>query len=96
MSKRKIVTIETHEVWVIRRPKSEARGWCDRCATEVELLTADEASRLTGQSLREIFRRIELDQLHFHECPAGGISICRISLLPDQPCQYRDRHGARD
>lgn len=91
MLKKKTLTIKTHEVLVIRRPKKEVRGWCDRCAAGVELLTADEASRLTGKSLREIFRHIELGQLHFQECPAGGISICRTSLLPDQPCQYRDQ-----
>lgn len=80
MPKKKTITIETHEVLVIRRPKKEARGWCEQCAAEVELLTADEASRLTGRSLREIFRRIELAQFHFWESSAGGILLCRASL----------------
>lgn len=88
--KQKKITIETREVWVIRRPKTEARGangWCVLCAAEVEFLTADEASRLTGESVREIFRRIELSQLHFLESPAGGILICLPSLMADCFCR---------
>ena len=84
--KQKKITIETHEVWVIRRPKSEARpvnGWCALCSAVVELVTADEASLLAGVSIRELFRRIELSQFHFLESPTGGIWLCLPSLMAD-------------
>ncbi|HQR36444.1 MAG TPA: hypothetical protein PLK30_27210 [Blastocatellia bacterium] len=88
------ITTETHEVWVYRRPKKQVRGWCETCSAEVELLTADEAARLTGGSLRGIFRQIELDQLHFQEAPTGEISICLPSLLAGQP--YLEMPGPAD
>lgn len=84
--KRKKITIETREVWIVRRPKTathKTSGWCETCAAEVELVTADEASRLTGQSVRAIFRQIELTQLHFLESPSGGILLCLASLMTD-------------
>ena len=77
MSKRKIVTIETHEVWVIRRPKSEARGWCDRCATEVELLTADEASRLLSQVKRIVRTNYSNPPTH------GGRVVAMVLETPE-------------
>ncbi len=81
----KKITIETHEVWVIRRPKNAARGWCSRCRAEVFLLTADETSRLTGESVRAIFRRIELNQIHFLESPSGGVLLCLPSVMAERP-----------
>lgn len=84
--KRKKITIETREVWIVHRPKTAAHRsseWCVVCAAEVELVTAEAASRLTGQSVREIFRRIELAQLHFLESPTGGVLLCLPSLLAD-------------
>lgn len=81
----KKITIETHEVWVIRRPKTAAHGWCSCCAAEVSLLTADEASRLMGESVRAIFRRIELNQFHFLESPSGGILLCLPSVMAERP-----------
>ncbi len=85
--KQKKITIETREVWVIRRPKSVAcpvNGWCALCSAVVELVTADEASLLVGVSIRELFRRIELSQLHFLESPTGGILLCLPSLMADR------------
>ena len=78
------ITTETQEVWIFRRPKTHARGWCERCSTEVELLTADEAAQVAGTAVRAIFRKIELEQLHFLESATGGILICLPSLLADQ------------
>ena len=84
MSKKKTITIETHEVLVIRRPKKQASGWCDKCAAIVELLTADQAAQMKGVSVRVIFRQIELDQFHFWESEAGGILLCLPSVLATQ------------
>lgn len=78
------IRIETHEVWTIRRPKNVARaasGWCVSCSAEADFLTTEEASQVIRQSLREIFRRIELSQLHFLESTTGGILICLPSLM---------------
>lgn len=86
MPTQKTITTETREVWIIRRPKKQASSWCEKCAAMVELLTADEAARLTGFSVRAIFRQVELDQLHFWESETGGILLCLPSvnvLRPD-------------
>jgi hypothetical protein len=92
--KQKKITIETREIWVIRRQKKAAHGWCVVCGVEVELVTADEASRLTGASVRAIFRQIELSQLHFVESPEGGILICLPSLLADGLCSNESDSGS--
>ena len=46
------------------------------------MVTADEAARLTATSAREVFRRVEHEQLHFTETDEGDLLICRNSLWP--------------
>lgn len=84
MPTRKVITTETHEVWVVRRPKTQVSGWCEKCEATVEMVTVDEAARLTGSSLRVIFRQLELDQFHFRESAAGEILFCLPSMLATQ------------
>ena len=53
---------------------------CDQCRQEVSWLTPNEALVLSKQSLREIFRLIETNKIHFTEDQAGFVLICPISL----------------
>jgi len=84
-SKQTKITIETREVWIIRRPDHVVRGWCGRCAAWVEMVTGEEAAHLIGVGVRAIFRWIEQARLHFTETPAGSVMICLPSLLADRP-----------
>lgn len=87
MARKTEVTIETREVWIIRRPDQAVRGWCGGCAALVEMVTAEEAAHQTSVGIRVIFRWIEQARLHFTETPAGSVMICLPSLLPDGPCE---------
>lgn len=75
------VTIETREIWTIRRAQPARQGWCFSCSALVELVTPEEASLITSTGLRQIFRQIEQAQIHFLETPAGGVMLCLPSLF---------------
>lgn len=87
MAKKTEVTIETREVWIIRRPDQAVRIWCAGCAAWVEMVTPEEAAHQTSVGVRIIFRWIEQARLHFTETPAGSVMICLPSLLAFCPGQ---------
>lgn len=72
--------VETREVWVIRRRRSQAAGRCAECAGQSELLTPEAAATLTGLSPRAIYRLVEAGRVHFAETPKGTVLICPVSL----------------
>lgn len=78
--KRSVITIETHEVWVIRKPRQPTLSFCSTCGTGAQMLEPVEAARLMRVSLRTIFRWVEEGRLHFTETPDGGLFICLDSL----------------
>ena len=75
-----IITIETHQVTVVRWRPCPIRTWCAACAAEVEILLPDQADELANVSPREIYRRVENQTLHFRETDDGLLLICRSSL----------------
>ena len=79
--KRSETTIETHEVWVIRKPRPARFSFCSECAAEAQMLTPEEAAGLARLSLRSIYRWVEDGRLHFTETPDGKLFICLNSLL---------------
>ena len=78
--KRTETIIETHEVWVIRKRTHRPPVWCLDCAGQPQMLTAEEAARLSGLSLRAICRSIEAGGVHFLETADGGVFVCPASL----------------
>lgn len=86
MEKRTEVTIETHELTIVRSgrfrtlPVSTQRGWCSACGQEVDLLTAEAAAEHCGISRREIYRRLERGELHFQETADSVVQVCLNSL----------------
>ncbi|MFN7930651.1 MAG: hypothetical protein U0Y68_22560 [Blastocatellia bacterium] len=77
------ITIETRETWIIRdaRPKHALPTLCPQCAALVSWLTPGDAAKITGQSLRQLFRRIGQGEVHFLENRLGQVLICVASLL---------------
>lgn len=55
---------------------------CVHCGRQASFVIPAEAARLSGQSLREIYRRIESAEIHFFETPDGALLVCLDSLLP--------------
>ena len=74
------VTVETHQLIVVRRGARFAQEWCPPCDRQVNLVTADEAAAMAGVSLRAICRRVDLGELHFKETGDGLLFICLNSL----------------
>lgn len=78
------ITVERDRVWIIRQCGSPARTWCEGCATEVEFVSMEQATALTGRTSGEIRQSVLADKLH---TTAGGnaMRICLRSLLEGVP-----------
>jgi len=80
------ITVENHQVLIIRQRKRRQLGWCPGCDLEVEMVTAEQAAVLLGISLRAVCRAVEADQFHYRETDDGMLYLCLNSLLqsPDE------------
>ena len=74
------ITIETHEVLVIRRRGSFPRTLCPDCGEQSTMMTLDEAITVFSVSMRSIVRYVEAGDLHFVETPKGALFLCSESL----------------
>jgi excisionase family DNA binding protein len=80
--KRTIITSETHEVLIVRRPHASAIPlWCSDCAEQVEMLTPEEAAAVANVSTRKIYAWIESQRIHHLELPTEDVLICMRQLL---------------
>jgi hypothetical protein len=81
MSKKFLITAESHDVFILRRTKEKAlRRYCVECGAEVEMLTLDEITTQTKTPTRELFRLIEQNSVHSIETESGHLLICRNSI----------------
>lgn len=80
MTKRRVTTIETHQIVIVRRPEGATLAWCHACLKEIEMVHLEEAALLAGVSLRDICRRVGDGETHFVETANGGL-VCLPSLL---------------
>ena len=78
--KRTIVRVETNSLSVIHPAGSSIDVWCEECAAVVPMITPEHAARLTGATVRVIYRRIEAGNLHFAEAANGLLLVCSDSL----------------
>ena len=81
MGKRTVTTIEMHEVVTVRRPVGAIFHWCPACSKEVELVPLEEAAQWAGTSLRDVCRRIAVNDIHVVET-ANGALIC-LNWIPN-------------
>jgi hypothetical protein len=80
MKKRKTITIETHQVQIIRARPPEVEAWCANCAAQSPFLTPEAAAQMTGTTTRALYRWVEAGALHFIETAEGGLLLCLPSL----------------
>jgi hypothetical protein len=72
-----IITRESHEVFVIRRPVSQmSRTWCAACSAEVEMLKPEEAAAIADVTTRTIYAWLEAGQVDHTETPEGNVLVC--------------------
>jgi len=76
----KVTTIESHEVWIIKRPKSdEPKILCEACDGASPMLTLQQTADQAGLSQRTVFRWIDEGVVHFVET-AEGLFVCLAPL----------------
>jgi predicted DNA-binding transcriptional regulator AlpA len=84
LNRRTVITFEKLERCFYHLPNSEpVLGECVECRQEVSWLTPNEVVAFTGLTLREVFRRIEANSVHFSETAPGLIHICPNSISHD-------------
>lgn len=74
------ITIETREVWVIRRAATNAQLRCADCADQFTMVTVDQAVEIVRVSARTIYRWVERGEIHFWETAEGKLLVCLNSL----------------
>lgn len=79
--KRTEITIETERILLISSRSDSFILWCERCGRRMPMLTVDEASAVTRDSVEEILRKIEDQQLHCVQMHGSRLRICLNSLL---------------
>ena len=80
-SKKILITTASHEVFVVRRGRQKkVRAFCPACATQVEMLTLDEAVSASGRPARELIPKIVSNAVHSIETESGHLLVCRVSL----------------
>ena len=81
MTKKTIeITVETERVLVFHRQRRTMLGWCERCASEVEMVTPTEAASLAGVSPAAIYRLAEAGAIHASLTAEEEVFICLKSL----------------
>lgn len=75
------ITVETHEVIVIRHRSNFAKPFCGKCGSQSVMLTLDEATALFGYSTRELCRLVEQGKIHFMETSRRMLLVCPESLV---------------
>jgi hypothetical protein len=83
MKKRIDITVESHEILVLRRSSAPIHAWCAQCGSQVQMIPSAQAALLAGVSSRVIYRQIEAGRLHFIETPDHALLICLQSLAAE-------------
>ena len=86
--KRTEITVETHEVLIIRKGDSSVRAWCTDCNAEVRMIPLDEAVGLAGVSITGLLQMSTAGEIHWLQ--AG---TCTTAHLPNIP--GRETHCQR-
>ncbi len=89
-TKRTRITTRTQEMMVIRARLSDQADradrrdliqiWCDKCAAQVVMVTAEQAAAISGVRARIIYRWVESGMVHSVETPDGETLVCLDSL----------------
>ena len=75
------ITIESHQVMILRRSNDARMSWCERCGERVKMVTAEQAGIISGSTLRLVLRHVEANTVHFTETEDGRLFICLNSLM---------------
>jgi hypothetical protein len=82
--KRTRITVETHQLLLVRSRRGTERVCCQLCGEPFEMLTVEEAALAASVSPRTIFKQIEAGTLHYLERRPGPFLVCINSLLLEE------------
>jgi hypothetical protein len=74
------ITFETERLLIFHRQGRRMRTWCERCDSEVRVVTPVEAASLRGISSGDICREAEAGAIHSVRTAEGEMFICLQSL----------------
>jgi len=75
------ITIQQRETITVAGNNSPVLMWCQRCRSEVNMVSPELAARIASVGSREIYRRIEDGSLDFNQSPDGQLFVCLKSLF---------------
>jgi len=75
-----VITVKTFQRTVVRLQKKQKIAWCEQCAAETVMLAPNEAAMLLQITARDIFRRVEMGEIHYLEIETGAPLVCHKSL----------------
>ena len=75
------LTVETHQLLVIKRNRSLTQDYCGECAGQVPLIKLEEAAVVASVSSQTIYAWVEAGCVHFMDTAEEGLRICLDSLL---------------
>jgi hypothetical protein len=64
-SQRTEITVEHHEIVILRRSCEPVRNWCPACGTELDMVVAEQGARLAGVTPRIVYCWLEAANVHF-------------------------------
>jgi hypothetical protein len=80
-SKRTEISVETHEVLILRKRDSSVRAWCFECRAEVRMIPADEAIALTGITMTAMLEMVNAGEIHWVWADVCAPLLCLKSLI---------------
>jgi hypothetical protein len=84
MKRRMTLTIETHQVQIIRARQRASTLWCAACEARSDWLTPEQTARHLGLSPRWLYQQLEAARLPFVEMTDGTPLICVACLTKTQ------------
>jgi hypothetical protein len=75
------ITIETEELFVIKKCDRSIYDQCETCGVLVQMVTLAEAAGIARVSELVIYEQMKTRFLHWKESPEGQVLICLSSLL---------------
>ena len=79
------IEVETQEVILTTQGTRPKTAWCAACARESAMESPEGVARLTGVSVRAVYRWMDAGSVHFTEMPGGRLLVCLGSVFQIEP-----------
>ena len=77
MTKRRVeISFERERLLIVSRRRVSITAWCEGCGARSRMMTPEGAAELSGDSARDVYRRVEAGEVHFTETEDGKLLVC--------------------